>query len=126
MNDLQAALARADKSSSEPMGVGIGRSLTHQQLGSVASSPGTMIVERLKINRVDIKIEVSSFIERHFIARTGNDGTILELSKEQLIEGLTTLFYGLEENASKIKEEEPRRSPLRGGKNIKDDVIGDR
>jgi hypothetical protein len=116
-NQLRDALDRANKESSHPMS----RSLVGRQIGTVVPSPGSMIVERLKINRVDIKIEVSAFVDRHFIARTGNDGTILELSKERLVEGLTDLFSGLEEIASNIMDDEPKR-PQRG-KNVANETV---
>lgn len=118
-NELLEALGRADKESSQPLG----RSLVNHSKGSVTLSPSSMIVERLKITKVDIKIEVSAFIERHFIGRTQNDGTIIELSKEKLIENLTELFYGLEENASNIKEDNPKERPLRGKSSIKEETI---
>lgn len=101
--DLRAALENADKAGSYSLPTG--RSIVEQL------DRGTMIVQRLPINRVDIKVEVAAFIDHHFINRTSNDGTVLQLSKERLTEELTNLFHSLETRASDIDNTTFRRQP---------------
>lgn len=108
-SELRIALARAEGNNTRPLGYPA--LLPHVKQLPV-EAPGTMIVERLPINRVDIKIEVSAFIEHHFLSRTANDGSIISLSKESLIEELTGLFYALEERSSQIEDVKVKK-PIR-------------
>jgi len=108
-SNLHEALARASVNSSLPIGgAGIGGS----RVPALQLEPEDMMtVERFPIAKVTIKVEVASFVDRYFLSRTSNDDTVLAISKENLIEQLTTLFSGLEERASRIEERFPVNKP---------------
>lgn len=95
--DLRSALQRADVPdyASLPAGIVGGPTLLE--------APGQMIpVQRMPIPKVEIKTEVATFIDRVFVGRTGSDGTILSLSKENLVEHLTGLFHSLEQRSAEM------------------------
>lgn len=97
--DLRRALQRADvpdHSALEALGIGQSASLL---------DPGKMVpVTRMPILKVDIKLEVAAFIDRYFTGRTVTDGTILSLSKENLVEQMSQLFHSIEQRAGETGE----------------------
>ncbi len=108
-SELRQALQRADSNARGSMGLGLPAIMPYMSHQLAIDTPGTMIVERLPITKVDIKVEVAAFIEQNFISRTGQDGTIISLSKEILVEELTGLFYALEERSSQIDDIKVRK-----------------
>lgn len=105
-SDLRTALERAN--------VGGSHSLPAEPRGNSVVEQlerGSMLVQRLPIKRVDIKVEVAAFIDHHFMSRTVNDGTVLVLSKETLVEELTTLFHSLEQRSSDIDSSFRKKAP---------------
>lgn len=96
---LQDVLKRADKPHYSSMG---GLPVRHSDSGTLQLSNSDALVERLPIQKVSIKLEVANYIDRVFATRTQQDGTILVVSKETLIEELTRLFVSLEDQASQI------------------------
>ena len=104
--DLRSALRNAEADDGHAMPV---------QLGSGLGSPPMELthrdivpVPRMPIMKVQIKTEVAAFIDRNFLARTASDGTVLGLSKENLVEHLTGLFHSLEQQSAEMGERFPK------------------
>lgn len=65
--------------------------------------------DRRTIRRVDIKVSLVSYIDSVFRARTPQDGTIVGVSREQLLQELTELFVELDERASQPAAPSPAK-----------------
>jgi hypothetical protein len=55
---------------------------------------------RRMLRRVDIKVQLLSYIDSQFRQRTTSDGTILAVSREKLVEELTDLMVELDERVT--------------------------
>lgn len=107
--DLRSMLRNADAESDHAMPVPHGLNLGMSSLPAMELTSRDMIpVPRMPIMKVQIKTEVAAFIERHFMSRTSADGTILGLSKENLVEHLTGLFHSLEQQSAEVGERFPK------------------
>lgn len=104
--DLRSALRNAEVEGDHAMPVphGFNINLPTLELGTREMVP----VTRMPIMKVEIKTEVAAFIDRHFMTRTASDGTILALSKENLVEHLTGLFHSLEQRSAETGERFPK------------------
>lgn len=60
----------------------------------------TEALERRPFRRVEVKLEVLSYINAQFRQRTASDGTVLAPSLELLVEQLTDLVMNIEAKAS--------------------------
>lgn len=69
---------------------------------------GDMMVGRRRLRRVEVKLELLSYVDAQFRQRTSSDGTVLAPSREQLVEDLTNLVLKLED---KLFETEDYATP---------------
>lgn len=53
--------------------------------------------ERRRLGRADVKVALLGYIDSHFHNRTTRDGTILNVSRELLVEDLTSLIMEMED-----------------------------
>lgn len=93
-NKLQEAMSRA--------GAGLNTYLKPRDEPMVLSEE----LERRPIRRVDAKLSILHYVDSVFRQRTSHDGSVLGVSREQLIEDLTGLIVELDNRAL----EEPRKT----------------
>lgn len=93
-NKLQEAMSRA--------GAGLNTYLKPRDEPMMLSEE----LERRPIRRVDAKLAILHYVDSVFRQRTSHDGSVLGVSREQLIEDLTGLIVDLDNRAL----EEPRKT----------------
>lgn len=103
-SELSAALNRAGSAVSLTGSAGEEPEILREDAVIAASGVGPVSTVPTALRKVDVKYEVAGYIEHCFTCRTTEDGTILSVSKERLVEDVTRLLMELVER----KNEEAR------------------
>jgi len=75
------------------------RAQPRNEEGPMEMTEADIVDRRASIRRVDIKVAMVSYIDSVFRSRTPQDGTIVGVSREQLLQELTELVVELDERA---------------------------